>query len=181
MRMRILFLMFCVHSFFFLRFYLFYLFIHERHREREAETQAEEAEREAGSTQEPDVGLNPETPGSRPGLKGDAQPLSHPGVPISTILKKRTRKKEIPYIQPSRSLHQKDASRDRTQEVVQRDKDRPKFYTPDPTCTTLVIFLSQLKEHQQTGGPADWQTGVRARSSCPEHTLPGWTRWPWAL
>ena len=37
------------------------LFIHERHREREAETQAEG---EAGSMQKPDVGLDPETEGS---------------------------------------------------------------------------------------------------------------------
>ena len=44
--------------FFFLRFYLF---IHERHRE-------------------PDAGLNPRTPGSRPELKADAQPRSHPGI-----------------------------------------------------------------------------------------------------
>ena len=48
---------------FFLRFYLF---IHERHREREAETPAEG---EAGSMRKarcgkPDVGLNPGTPGS---------------------------------------------------------------------------------------------------------------------
>ena len=27
------------------------------------------------------MGLNPGTPGSRPGPKADAQPLSHPGVP----------------------------------------------------------------------------------------------------
>ena len=49
-------------SFFFLGFYLF---IHERQREREAETQAEG---EAGSMhREPDVGLDPGSPGSRPG------------------------------------------------------------------------------------------------------------------
>ena len=43
-----------------------------------AETQAQ---REAGS-------LSPSrTPGSRPGLKADAQPLSHPGVPPSVALK----------------------------------------------------------------------------------------------
>ena len=35
-------------------------------REREAETQAEGG---AGSMQEPDVGLDPRSPGSRPGLK----------------------------------------------------------------------------------------------------------------
>ena len=38
----------------------------EREREREAETQAEG---EAGSMQEPDVGLDPRSPDSGPGLK----------------------------------------------------------------------------------------------------------------
>ena len=51
-------------EFFFLRFYLF---MHETEREREAETQAEG---EAGSMhREPDVGLDPRSPGSGPGLK----------------------------------------------------------------------------------------------------------------
>ena len=50
-----------------------------RDTEKEAETQAEG---EAGSMQEAHVGLNPRTPGSRPGRKGGAQPLSHPGVPV---------------------------------------------------------------------------------------------------
>ena len=30
---------------------------------------------------EPDVGLDPGTPGSRPGPKAGAKPLSHPGIP----------------------------------------------------------------------------------------------------
>ena len=30
---------------------------------------------------EPNVGLDPGTPGSRPGSKAGAKPLSHPGVP----------------------------------------------------------------------------------------------------
>ena len=49
----------------------------DREREREAETQAEG---EAAPCREPDVGLDPGTLGSRPELKADAQPLSHPGV-----------------------------------------------------------------------------------------------------
>ena len=56
--------------FFFFNFYLF-MIVTEREREREAETQAEgEAEGEAGSMhREPDVGFDPGSPGSRPGLK----------------------------------------------------------------------------------------------------------------
>ena len=50
-----------------------------RNREREAETQAEG---EAGSMhREPDVGLDPGTPGSHPGPKAGAKPLNHPGIP----------------------------------------------------------------------------------------------------
>ena len=48
-------------------------------REREAETQAEGA---AGSMhQEPDVGFDPGSPGSRPGPKAGAKPLHDPGIP----------------------------------------------------------------------------------------------------
>ena len=38
------------------------------------------------SCREPDVGLNPRTPGSCPGPKADAQPLSHPAVPCFPFL-----------------------------------------------------------------------------------------------
>ena len=62
----------------FLKIYLFILFIHERQRERERERQAE---REAAPCREPDMGLDPRTPGSGPGLKAGAKPLSHPGIP----------------------------------------------------------------------------------------------------
>nr|XP_055201071.1 mitochondrial import inner membrane translocase subunit Tim23B isoform X1 [Nyctereutes procyonoides] len=49
-------------------------------RERETETQAEG---EAGSMhREPDVGLDPGSPGSRPGPKAGAKPLRHPGIPV---------------------------------------------------------------------------------------------------
>ena len=58
-------------------FKIFYLFIHERQR-KEAETQAEG---EAGSMQESNVGLHPGSPGSSPRLKAGAKLLSHPGCP----------------------------------------------------------------------------------------------------
>ena len=45
----------------------------------EAETKAEGEAGFLGG--EPDAGLDPRTPGSHPGPKGDAQPPSHPGVP----------------------------------------------------------------------------------------------------
>ena len=51
----------------------------EREREREAKTQAEG---KVGSMLEPDVGLNPRSPGSGPGLKAGAKPLSYPGFPV---------------------------------------------------------------------------------------------------
>ena len=39
-----------------------------------------------GRSRESDVGLDPGTPGSHPGPKGGAQPLSHPGVPAVFFL-----------------------------------------------------------------------------------------------
>ena len=50
----------------------------ERQRHRQKEKQA--------PSREPDVGLDPRTPGSQPEPKADAQPQSHPGVPDSPFL-----------------------------------------------------------------------------------------------
>ena len=62
-------------------YFLFFLFMIVTEREREAETQAEG---EAGSMHgEPDVGLDPRSPGSRPGPKAGAKPLRHPGIPVN--------------------------------------------------------------------------------------------------
>ena len=52
----------------------------ERQRHRQREKQA--------LYREPDVGLNPRTPRSRPGPKAGAKPLSHPGVPAN-LFKRR--------------------------------------------------------------------------------------------
>ena len=54
-------------------FFGFYLFIHERERHRQREKQA--------PYKEPNVGLDPGTPGSHPGPKAGAKQLSHPGTP----------------------------------------------------------------------------------------------------
>ena len=64
-------------------FFLIFLFIYDSHRERGIETEAEsQAEGEAGPMhREPDVGLDPGSPGSRPGPKAGAKPLRHPGIP----------------------------------------------------------------------------------------------------
>ena len=53
----------------------------ERGRDRQREKQA--------PCGEPDVGLNPGAPGSGPGSKAGAKPLSHPGVPINKNFKKK--------------------------------------------------------------------------------------------
>ena len=47
----------------------------ERQRHRQREKQA--------LCREPDAGLDPRTPGSHPGPKTGAKPLSHPGIPSS--------------------------------------------------------------------------------------------------
>ena len=54
-----------------------YLFMRDTERERQRHWQREKA----APCREPDVGLDPGTPGSRPGLKTGAKPLNHPGLP----------------------------------------------------------------------------------------------------
>ena len=61
----------CVCNFFF-KILFIYSWDTERQRHRQKEKQA--------PCGEPDAGLDPRTPGSRPEQKVDAQPLSHPGV-----------------------------------------------------------------------------------------------------
>ena len=53
-----------------------------RDRERERERQRHRQKEKQAPCRKPDVGLDPETPGSHPGLKAGAKPLSHPGVPL---------------------------------------------------------------------------------------------------
>ena len=53
----------------------------ERQRHRQSEKQAPYGE--------PDAGLDPRTPGSRPGPKAYAQPLSHAGAPRTTIFQRK--------------------------------------------------------------------------------------------
>ena len=47
----------------------FYLFIHERHRERQRERQRHRQREKQVPCREPDVGLDPGSPGSHPGPK----------------------------------------------------------------------------------------------------------------
>ena len=62
----------------------FYLFIHERHRERERQRHRQRETQ--APCRKPNVGLDPGSPGSCPGPKAGAQPLSHPGIPAQVIL-----------------------------------------------------------------------------------------------
>ena len=62
-----------------------YLFMRDTHR-GERERQRHRQREKKDPCGEPDAELDPGSPGSRPGLKADAQPLSHPGVPGSCIL-----------------------------------------------------------------------------------------------
>ena len=49
--------------------------------ERERERQRHRRREKQAPCRESDVGLDPGTPGSRPGPKAGAKPLSHPGIP----------------------------------------------------------------------------------------------------
>ena len=50
-----------------------------------------ETEGEAGSTQGARRGTGSWIPGSRPEPEADAQPLSHPGVPVSILLNRKAK------------------------------------------------------------------------------------------
>ena len=70
---------------FFLFFKIFKnLFIHERH--RHAQRQRYRQWEKQASCREPNMGLDPGSPGSYPGLKAGAKPLSHPGIPLWQFL-----------------------------------------------------------------------------------------------
>ena len=60
-------------------------------RERERERQRHRQRDKQVACQEPDARLNPGSPGSCPGLKAGANPLSHPGIPRSCFLEERGR------------------------------------------------------------------------------------------
>ena len=65
----------------FLFFFKFCSFIHERQR-RGAEERLGHRQREKQALcKDPDVGLDPGSPGSHPGPKAGTKPLSHPGIP----------------------------------------------------------------------------------------------------
>ena len=54
---------------------------------RERQRQRHGQREKQAPCREPDADLELGTPGSDPGLKADAQPLSHPDAPIDIILK----------------------------------------------------------------------------------------------
>ena len=56
-------------------------------RDTERERQGHRQRKKQDPCREPDVGLDPRSPGSRPEPKADAQPLNHPGVTVKTIYK----------------------------------------------------------------------------------------------
>ena len=55
-------------------------------RDTERERQRHRQREEQAPCREPDVGLDPGTPGSHPGPKAGAKPLSHPGIPEFAFL-----------------------------------------------------------------------------------------------
>ena len=73
----------CEESTYFLR--RFYLFTHERHTERQRHRQRERDKQDP--LREPDVGLDPSTPGSRPEPKAE---LNHAGIPKRALIKQIT-------------------------------------------------------------------------------------------
>ena len=63
---------------------IFYLFIHERERDIYGERQRHRQREKQAPCEEPNAGLI-RTLGSSPEPKAEAQPLSHPGIPMLAI------------------------------------------------------------------------------------------------
>ena len=59
-----------------------YLFMRDTQREGQRHRQREKQ----APWRDPNVGLDPRTPGSCPGPQADAQQLSHPGIPVISIV-----------------------------------------------------------------------------------------------
>ena len=55
-------------------------------RERERERQRHRQREKQAPCREPEVGLDPGSPGSCPGPKAGTKPLSHPGIPSYEFL-----------------------------------------------------------------------------------------------
>ena len=72
-----------------------------RDTQREAETRQREKQAPCG---EPNIGLDPRTPGSQPEPKADTQPLSHPGVPRFFFFNMRTGSKKLMSDSKSKTL-----------------------------------------------------------------------------
>ena len=62
-------------------FFSDFIYLFMRDRDRERERQRHRQREKQAPCREPDMGLNPWTPGSCPELKTDAQLLSHSGIP----------------------------------------------------------------------------------------------------
>ena len=57
-----------------------------RDTERERQRQRHKQKKKQAPCWEPDVGLDPGSSGSHPGLKAGTKPLSHPGIPKESDL-----------------------------------------------------------------------------------------------
>ena len=88
----------------------------ERQRHRQREKQA--------PCREPDVGLDPGSPGSCSGPKAGAKPLSHPGCPNFTILRKR-----FLFIGERERVHARTCTLESMSLSRRRGKGRSKFPT----------------------------------------------------
>ena len=69
----------------------------ERERERERKRQRHRQKEKQAPYRQPDVGLDPASPGSHPRPKAGTKPPSHPGIPSLILL-------ELPHLENCRNL-----------------------------------------------------------------------------
>ena len=83
----------------FFKIIFIYLFMIDGERERERERQRDRQREKQAPCRKPDVGFDPRTPGSCPGPKAGAKPLSHPGIPRAMDFKHKVLVFFIPGLQ----------------------------------------------------------------------------------
>ena len=108
----------------------------------------------------PDIGLDPGTPGSRPGPKADAQPLSHPGVPQETLLSTITH--QYPFKNPSHNiyLYRKECSCD-TVSISKRETQCKCSSVEKCSNQTAVMYQNILQPVKRTKqGQPGWLSGL---------------------
>ena len=89
-------------------------------KERERERQRHRQWEKQAPCRKPDVGLNPGTPGSRPGPKAGTKPWSHTGIPNYLVLSTygTSTQKDLILVKPLKKISRNPKGRDHKAYII---------------------------------------------------------------